>query len=181
MPAQSLHLPWGKDQISLTLPEHWQIAGVHEPAVSARTLDAWDASVRALAQPVEMPPLSALVHKDMQVVIVMDDGSRPTPVSCMLPPVLEELESCGLPREQVLLVPALGLHRPMEAQEIVRRAGVSDLRWEKPDCDDPEKLVYLGVTSRSTPVWINKHVAAADLVISIGCIEPHIIASFGGG
>jgi nickel-dependent lactate racemase len=26
----------------------------------------------------------------------------------------------------------------------------------------------------------NKTVAEADLVVSVGCIEPHIIASFGG-
>ena len=53
--------------------------------------------------------------------------------------------------------------------------------WENPECDTPEKMVILGTTSRGTPVWINKTVAESDLVISIGCIEPHIIASFGGG
>ena len=55
------------------------------------------------------------------------------------------------------------------------------LNWENPDCTDPERLVNLGVTQRGTPVWINKCVAEAGLVVSIGCIEPHIIASFGGG
>ncbi len=30
-------------------------------------------------------------------------------------------------------------------------------------------------------MWINKTTAESDLIISIGCIEPHIIASFGGG
>jgi hypothetical protein len=48
------------------------------------------------------------------------------------------------------------------------------------DCDDPG-LVHLGYTSRRTPVLVNQQVAMADLVVSIGCIEPHIIASFGGG
>jgi len=42
-------------------------------------------------------------------------------------------------------------------------------------------MLNLGTTSRGTPVWINRTVAEADFVVSIGCIEPHIIASFGGG
>ena len=42
-------------------------------------------------------------------------------------------------------------------------------------------MADLGVTSRGTPVLVNRTVAEAGLVVSIGCIEPHIIASFGGG
>jgi lactate racemase len=43
------------------------------------------------------------------------------------------------------------------------------------------QLRCLGTTKRGTAVWLNHAVVEADLVISIGCIEPHIIASFGGG
>ena len=42
-------------------------------------------------------------------------------------------------------------------------------------------LAHLGSTRRRTPVLVNAQVASADLIVSIGCIEPHIIASFGGG
>ncbi len=79
------------------------------------------------------------------------------------------------------VVPAIGLHRGMEADEITRRTGLEGLKFENRDCDDLETMVNFGVTSRGTPVWINRTVANADLVVSIGCIEPHIIASFGGG
>ena len=72
----------------------------------------------------------------------------------------------------------------MSAEEISARLGLPDLagwQWENPDCDDPAHLAHLGTTSRGTPVWVNKTVAEATLIVSIGCIEPHIIASFGGG
>ncbi len=72
----------------------------------------------------------------------------------------------------------------MEESEILTRTGLTSLDgilWENPDPDDEAKMKYLGITSRGTPVWINKTAADADLVVSIGCIEPHIIASFGGG
>lgn len=177
----SIQIPWGKESLSLSLPETWQLAGVLKPA-SATVIEAVDAEVeRALAHPVGMPGLDSLVRPGIKVVIVMDDGSRPTPVAQILPTVVRVLEGCGVKHEQITLVPAIGLHRPMEADEIVQRAGVADLRWENPDCDDPEKMALLGTTSRGTPVWINKMVAAADLIVSVGCIEPHIIASFGGG
>jgi nickel-dependent lactate racemase len=182
-----IQLPWGNQTLPMTLPSSWQLTGVLEPAPAEPAADIQREVARALAQPVVMPRLSSLMEAaaartpSPRVVIVMDDGSRPTPVARILPKVLAELENCGQPRERITLVPALGLHRPMEADEIERRAGVAGLNYENPDCDDPQKLVSLGVTSRGTPVLINKTVAEADLVVSIGCIEPHIIASFGGG
>jgi nickel-dependent lactate racemase len=56
-----------------------------------------------------------------------------------------------------------------------------EIKWESHDCDNPDKMKFLGTTRRGTPVWINRTAAESDLIISIGCIEPHIIASFGGG
>lgn len=176
-----IQLPWGKESLSLSLPEQWQITGVLRPSSAAVTADPQIEVYRALARPVGMLRLSELARPGMKVVIVMDDSSRPTPVARLLPAVLSELERAGVARDEITLVPAIGLHRPMEADEITRRAGTADLRWENPSCDDPENLAFLGTSTRGTPVWLNKTVAAADLVVSIGSIEPHIIASFGGG
>lgn len=146
--------------------------------------DAADEVRRSLQEPVGTPHLRDMVRKRMQVALVMDDLSRPTPVALLLPAVLDELAQGGVGREDVTLVTALGLHRPMQEAEIAQRvgdAGLAGLRWENHACDDAERLVSLGTTSRGTPVWIHKTVAQADLVVSLGCIEPHIIASFGGG
>lgn len=181
MDVSTLQLPWGKETVSLALPQAWHVAGVFEPSSAALTADPQVELYRALANPSGMPGFESLLRPGMQVVILMDDNSRPTPVAQILPTVLGKLESCGIPRDQITLLPAIGLHLPMTEDEVYRRAGVYGLNWESPDCDDLQKLVFLGTTSRGTPVWINKTVAAADLVITIGCIEPHIIASFGGG
>jgi nickel-dependent lactate racemase len=181
MPDQTLSVPWGTQTLPIDLPDRWQVAGILKPKNASIITDPAAEVQRALNEPVDMAPLRALASADKKIVIVVDDGSRPTPVAKILPAVLDELARCGVDRQALTLVPALGLHRPMDSAEIEARTGVPGLRWENPDCDDPEKLVYLGRTSRGTPVWINKTVAQADLVISIGCIEPHIIASFGGG
>ncbi len=182
-----IHLPWGKETVSMTLPEHWRITGVLEPAPAPAVADPEEEVARSLAQPVGSQRLIELVEaknargEAPRIAIVMDDGTRPTPVARILPVIMTVLERCGQPRERITLIPAVGLHRSMTAEEIANRAGVSGLRFENPDCDDPQKLVFFGTTTRGTPVWINRTVAEADLVISIGCIDPHIIASFGGG
>ncbi|MCL4562359.1 MAG: nickel-dependent lactate racemase [Chloroflexi bacterium] len=180
----NLSLPWGKEEITIDLPETWQPPRVLSPASLAPAQDP-DAEVRrSLSEPIGLPPLRDLYKPGMRLAVVVDDGSRPTPVSSLLPRALEELRSAGLKSEDVTIIPALGLHRPMEAGELAQRCGLGDfasLRWVNPACDDPASLANLGTTSRGTPVWINKIVADADLVVSIGCIEPHMIASFGGG
>ncbi len=181
MSKPTVRLPWGKESLLLSLPDGWRVTGILEPSAGALVSDPAIEVSRALAEPAGMPRLGELVSPESKVVIVMDDGSRPTPVASILPAALAEMLTSGLRRENITLVPAVGLHRPMQPEEITQRAGVTDLKWEIPDCDDPQKLVNLGTTSRGTPVWINKTVAEADLVIAIGSIEPHIIASFGGG
>jgi nickel-dependent lactate racemase len=177
-------LPWGKGQLCLDLPPEWQLLGVLEPTPQPGVAHT-DAEVqRALAEPVASPRLCELVRPEMQVALVIDDGSRPTPVSSIVPAVLAELDHAGLPRASITVVTALGLHRGMSEDEVAARLGRSaftGLHWENHDCDDHARLAYLGETTRGTPVWINATVAQADLVISVGCIEPHIIASFGGG
>jgi len=184
MDGRSLTLPWGKDEISLSLPEDWRLAGVLEPSPRPGVADAAAEARRSLAEPVGSPRLRDLVQAGMKVALVIDDLSRPTPVGLILPSVLEELAQGGVRREDVTLVVALGLHRPMEAEEIARRVGdpeLAGLRWENHDCDDLKRLVLVGTTGRETPVFVNETVATSNLIVSIGCIEPHIIASFGGG
>jgi len=184
MKNNTLNLPWGKDKISLVLPPAWQVEGTLEPAALAGVTDLDKELQRSLQAPIGCQKLSKLVNKNSHIALVMDDLSRPTPVAKLLPAVLDELKRGGVATSQITLIPALGVHRPMDQSEIAQRAGQKSLHglfWENPDCGSSEKLVFLGKTSRGVPVYVNKNVADADVVVSIGCIEPHIIASFGGG
>lgn len=181
MGSKTFDIPWGKGKMSLNLPENWRILGEMSPVPVPAVPDAAKETRRALQEPIGSPPLASIARPGMKVALVIDDLSRPTPVPLLLPAVLEELSKSGVDPSQVTVIPALGLHRPMESSEIIQRTGVPGLKFENPDCDDFTRLVNLGTTSRGSPVWVNKTVAAADLVISIGCIEPHTIASFGGG
>jgi nickel-dependent lactate racemase len=46
---------------------------------------------------------------------------------------------------------------------------------------DKENLLYVGETSKNTPIWVNKIVFDADVKILTGFIEPHEFAGFTGG
>jgi nickel-dependent lactate racemase len=155
-----------------------------KPAALSGAADPHTAAVAALQSPVGLPRLCELARPGIRIALVIDDISRPTPVSLIFPAVLAELQAGGVVPSQITVVPALGLHRPMSDAEVYARLGPAatpDIKIENPDCDDPTTQADLGLTSRGSPVLLNKTVATADLVISIGCIEPHIIASFGGG
>jgi len=179
--ASTVNIPWGKEVLSINLPENWTLGGVLEPSALPAVPDACAETQRSLAQPVGSPKLHELARAGMKVAIVIDDGSRPTPVASILPAVLDELTRAGVPVNDMCIVPALGVHRAMPLEEMQQRAGTQAIEFVVHDTDDPAVLADLGSTSRGTPVLINKRVAEADLVVSIGCIEPHIIASFGGG
>jgi nickel-dependent lactate racemase len=184
MSEYQIRLPWGDDEVPLQLPEGWHVNDVLDPAPRAGVQDTADEVARSLAEPVGSARLRDLVGEGKEIALVIDDLSRPTPLDLILPTVLEELARGGARPEDVTLVTALGVHRPMTEKEIAGRVGplaLNGLDWRNHNCDDADGLIRLGMTQRGTPVLINEAVARADLVVSVGCIEPHIIASFGGG
>jgi lactate racemase len=179
-----LNLPWGKQEsMQLFLPDDWKLDGHLEPASRNGVTDPAEETRHSLANPVGSMRLAEIARGKKRVMIIIDDSSRPTPIHQMLPAVLDELQAAGVAPQQISLIPAPGVHRPMNESAVQQRIGLPDLgqmKLEFHDCDSPT-LVRLGATSRGTPVLVNAAVAAADLIVLVGCIEPHIIASFGGG
>ena len=94
------------------------------------------------------------------------------------------IEEACVRAENVTVLTALGVHRPMTEGEIVDKIGAwgaARYKAVKHDPDPGDHLAKLGTTRRGTEVWLNRIVAEADLVVSFGCIEPHPMAGFGGG
>ena len=138
----------------------------------------------ALERPVVSPPLRGLVPARGDIVLVVDDLTRHTPLTVMLPPVIEELRAGGASPEQIKIMIALGTHRAMTPEETERHLGAEVAGSHEVinhDCHDPDGLVHLGQTQRGTDVWINKLAAEAGLLVALGHIAPHRIAGFTGG
>jgi nickel-dependent lactate racemase len=139
---------------------------------------------RLLAQPIGTPPLAKLAEGKESACILICDITRPVPNQVILPPILETLESVGIARERILILVATGLHRPnvpAELREMVGSNIVRAFRIENHDGKNRDEHVFLGTTENGVPAWIDRRYVDADVKITTGLIEPHLMAGFSGG
>ena len=123
------------------------------------------------------PSLADIVAPDDTVSIVVTDITRATPDDVLVDVLLDRLRQCGVVREQVSIVVGLGLHRPMDTDELAAALGPhADLAANH----DPERTVAVGQVD-GVDIEINETVAAADRVLATGMVEPHQYAGFSGG
>lgn len=183
MEYRQLTLPYGKEQRTFRVPSSHPVE-VLLPREVPPAEDALAALTRALDAPLDAPPLHQLAAGKRSVTIVVDDLTRLTPISRILPLLLERLAQGGVGEEQVKVLVALGTHRAMTDQELRARVG-GDIWGRVPVLNhahwDPEELVDMGPTPNGTPIQLNRHVVEADLVIGVGTVFPHHIAGYSGG
>ena len=175
-----LTLAYGKSGLPLELPDDWRVT-VIEPRYVPGLPNPAAALTAALRQPIAAPPLREVVRPEHRVGVIFSDITRATPHSLILPAVLGEL--AHVPRENITLFNALGTHRPNTAAELRGMIGglLDEYRLVQNDSFDPATQVRLGVTSRGHEIWLNRDVAACDVKILTGFIEPHFFAGFSGG
>lgn len=176
-------LPYGSQQLTFDVPAR-NLMAVLSPRAVAPCADPAAEARRALQSPIGAPPLSVAVRSARRVVIVADDLTRQTPVSLLIPILLDELNAGGVRDDQVSVLIALGTHRPMTPDEIqahfgsavTRRVPVVNSPWQ-----DPAQLVDLGATPNGTPIQIARQAVEADFVIGVGSVVPHHIPGYSAG
>jgi nickel-dependent lactate racemase len=77
----------------------------------------------AFEKPIGTPRLRDLTRGKKNAAIVMDDITRPTKGAPILRKVLEELDTGGIPRAKVKIILALGAHRPMMRDDMIKKVG----------------------------------------------------------
>ena len=142
--------------------------------------DEREAITNSLRAPIGCPPLRDCVNKNDKVMVIVTDNTRPCPDDRLLPPILTELEE-KLPRENITIIVALGLHPPLDKQELVKKLGGNVVENYNVLNHDVNQTINIGTTSRGTPVDINTKAVEADFRLSTGFIEPHFFAGFSGG
>ena len=173
--------PWvfcGRDRLPVPRADAFE-----PPARLARAEDLDWAVECALADPVTAPRLRELARGAGSVVITIPDASRPCPSPAVIEQLLGELNLAGVPDAAIGVLIGCGLHATTTAMERDRLAGlaVTD-RVEVCDAQGIESATSdLGETSRGAPVRIADRIAAADLAITVGVVEPHLYAGFSGG
>ncbi|AAM31998.1 nickel-dependent lactate racemase family protein [Methanosarcina mazei] len=136
---------------------------------------------KALENPVKSRRLSEIVNPDSKISIIVSDVTRPTPTAKILPPLLEELYLGGAKDENITIVFALGLHRQQTEEECRKLLGNDVSRNIRFVQHDRNRCVHIGETSFGTPVEVFEDALNTDLIISIGTVEFHYYAGYGGG
>jgi nickel-dependent lactate racemase len=175
-------LDYGRTGLAVELPDS-TIGPLHiQPA--APLADPVAAVETALAHPIGTPPLAELARGRKSACVVICDITRPVPNKVILPPLLRTLEQQGIPRDRICILNATGLHRPNLGAELVEMVGaeiVANYRIENHHGKALDEHTFLGTTPRGVPVWIDKRYLEADLKITTGLIEPHLMAGYSGG
>lgn len=178
-----ISLPYGNEMVGMEVPDQCFI-GMIDPPEARPAGDPQRMILDAIEHPIGGPKLEDIVTPDKRIAVIVDDGSRPTPISAILPVLLNQLIRCGARREQIKIVIALGSHRYMTEDEMRERVG-EEIYQTYPvvnsEFRDPEKLVYIGDTEEGAPLMATGSVMDADLRIGVGNLVPHPVMGWGGG
>jgi len=174
---------FGKTGLITELPDGFRYRVLQ--AQSAKPLAHPNAGIeQALDAPIASPPLEDLARGKSSAAISLCDITRPAPNRQTLPAVLARLERAGIPREGITILIATGLHRPATAEEIREICGddvAAKYRVVNHNARELKEHRHLGVTLSGTPVYIDERFVSAELHVTLGFIEPHLMLGYSGG
>ncbi len=177
------HFAFGKNGIQVEAPAGFDCRLIQSRAATALD-DAQAALEAALDRPIHSEPIEKLAAGRRTAAIAVCDITRPAPNRVTLPHVLRRLHAAGIPKDGITILIATGLHRaatPEELDVILGPDIASAYRVVSHDARDFAAHRAVGTTRRGTPVYVDERFAAADLHITLGFIEPHLMLGFSGG
>ncbi len=178
-----VRMEYGRDGLEVELPDERVVRSLaYKDAVPIPDPQAVLHDV--LAAPCGTDSLRQLATGRRSACIVICDITRPVPNQLILAPMLETLEQAGIAHENILILIATGLHRPNEGDELVEIVGAEiaqNYRVENHHGLVRDEHTYMGESPRGVPIWIDTRYVQADLKLTVGLIEPHLMAGFSGG
>jgi nickel-dependent lactate racemase len=175
-------IEFGKKTMVVEIPDG-NLIGVVEPDCAPNPFTA----AKILGEMTETNPdtnLETFIEKvrgQDEVFVIINDANRPTPSYIVLEALLPILSTV----KNVTVSIATGSHKAPSEDEIVSLLGksYSELRscLHIHDAADEEAHIYLGNTSRGTPVHFDSVVCNASNILVIGSVEPHYFAGYTGG
>ena len=178
-----MRLSYGKKTIKLPLLEkNIRILSSEEQEI---LLYPEDKLKNLLKNPIGCSSLrNLIIQKEAQnILIIVNDITRPTPYKIILPPLLDELKQIGIKRKNIIFIIATGIHRNNSEEEIENIFGEnisSTYKFINHNGNDPY-LKDLGKLKSGNELWVNPILSNVDFIITTGVIVPHYMAGFSGG
>ncbi len=183
-------MEFGRYVLNLSLPPNCVELSMKDVPIVP---DPKGAIEKAFSNPIGSPRLEEIIHKkgkspeEMSVAIAVSDITRPVPYKGekgILQPILKRLESSGIPKQNIKIIVATGMHRPSTQEEKVEMYGeevVQNYIILDHDCENNDLLEDIGKTQRETNVYVNRDFFFSDLKIATGLVESHFITGISGG
>jgi len=177
-----VQLPYGRDLVKFSWDRD-RFAVVADETFSRDTLTDFEVGA-ALDSPIHSPPLDEIVDSDDSVLIVVSDATRPTASAQVVNLLVRRLVQIGVSPEQMAIIFATGIHRPVTEQEKIELLTpfiVQRLQVLQHDAYDPSKLISFGATENGLEVELSSALQRYSRVILTGGINFHYFAGFTGG
>jgi len=185
-----IQVEFGRNVLKTLVPPNCVELGIKE--VSSLP-DPNAAIEKAFLNPIGSPPLEEIIRKkgkfpkELSVAIAVSDITRPVPYkgeNGILLPLLKRLESSGIPKQNIRIVIATGMHRASTFEEKVQMYGmevVEQFKISDHDCENNDLLEGIGKTQKGTNVYVNREFYFSDLKIATGLVESHFMTGISGG
>ena len=172
---------YGKDEVINLKLDQKNLLGVFNPN-QVEKKDEETLIKEALAHPVQQKSFDDFIAGDDPLVIIVNDGTRPTPTAKILKEIYLKIRD----RKKTFII-ATGCHRVgnleeyhmIFSKEIYEEIAAKDELHNHDAKNDP--MTYLGASANGTEMYLNSIVAEAKKVIVIGSVEPHYFAGYTGG
>ena len=176
---------WYEDKIDdskgkqITFPNGWEVKTVQPPKDSQISNQGIS---KAFDSPTGSPLVAELItKKTKKVCIAVDDLTRPACLEPVLKVLLRILHESGIRDDQIEIIFAIGLHKPLSAEEIIKKLGSDLASTVKITSHNAERdLVDIDLENgKSVP--INRAFVESDIKVVVGTVMPHFYAGYSGG
>jgi nickel-dependent lactate racemase len=180
---KNAYIIYGNRKLSFKIPPEWRLLTFAALSEQPPSRDIKDIVIKALKNPIQSASLKERLLPSDTVAIIIEDITRASPKKLILETLLEVLDQIFIPRQNIVIVIALGTHRALTPEELETTFGrnlLDHYEFINHNCHAPD-LVPVGKLKTGREVKINRKVWEATFRIGIGSIFPHPMNGFGGG
>jgi len=171
-------IPYENSYVELPIGENAKIAEVKPPYIAP--IDEQQL-IHSIRNPIGTKVLSEIAGAGKNVLIIIENATRPLDTPLIASRVIEELRRAGTSDDNITFLFANGAHKGLEHYNCERKLGERFKNYRVVNHDCEGQLENLGMTGSGSPILINPLVLKAEVKIAIGTIEPHYGDGVSGG
>lgn len=185
-------LDYGDTKMEVELPDTAVVVRYKETYTDPPAIDNYEATKKALQNPLGCKPLRDMVNATSNIVIGFPDRvkggmQKASHRKVAIPLIIEELLKGGADIKHITLLCSMGLHRKNTLEEWLMYLGEDLVRQFYPDrlvnhdAENPAQLLDFGKDEMGNYVECNRLLAEADVPIIIGHCAGNPYGGFSGG